>query len=192
MVGIIHDSRALQALLQKYRDLPSRLSANTKQKAHQFVKVGIFQNHLRWSLYKSKSKQKSWFRRNVHRGVWRCLATLSWGADFIEKWHDKHAVTVFCKSLIKYAKKFNSKTCHLYSLDETKSIQRFSTARFLHYKLGRRATAHQLTDFRGRLVGTKKSKSQNIKTQRCFLLIWLPCLLLFIKTKCKELIKRKA
>ena len=42
MVGIIHDSRALQALLQKYRDLPSRLSANTKQKTHQFVKVGIF------------------------------------------------------------------------------------------------------------------------------------------------------
>ena len=111
MVGIIHDSRALQALLQKYRDLPSRLSANTKQKTHQFVKVGIFQKHLRWSLYKSKSKQKSWFRRNVHRGDWRYLATHFWGAECIEKCYDKHAVLgtwspfrrrfVIAKSLIK-------------------------------------------------------------------------------------------
>ena len=37
MVELLKDSRALQALLQKLRDLPSPVSANPRPKTHQWV-----------------------------------------------------------------------------------------------------------------------------------------------------------
>ena len=84
MVGLLQDSRALQALLQKYRDLPSRLSANPRPKT------------------------PLWAREECPQ---RRLEVLGY------------------------------------------SFLKFSTARFLHYQLGCRATAHQLNDLRERLVG---------------------------------------
>ena len=84
MVGLLQDSRALQALLQKYRDLPSRLSANPRPTTPQWVKEDCPQRRLE----------------------------------------------VLGHSFLK-----------------------FSTARFLHYQLGCRATTGQLNDLRERLVG---------------------------------------
>ena len=86
MVGLLQDSRALQALLQKYRDLPSRLAANPRPKPPEWVRQECPQQRLEVLGY---------------------------------------------------------------------SFLKFSTARFLYYKLGCRATAHQLNDLRERLVGKR-------------------------------------
>ena len=95
MVGLLQDSRALQALLQKYRDLPSRLSAKPRRKTPQ------------------------------------CR---------VREEYPQRRLEVLGYSFLK-----------------------FSTARFLHYQLGCRASANQLNDLRERLVGKMLLQKLSLK-----------------------------
>ena len=115
MVGLLQDSRALQALLQKYRDLPSRVSANRRPKTPQWVKEECPQRRL---------EVLSYFFSNVT-------------IYFNEIYHDNKVLGY--------------------------SFLKFSTARFLHYQLGCRASANQLSDLRERVVGKMLLQKLSIK-----------------------------
>ena len=116
MVGLLQDSRALQALLQKYRDLPSRVSANRRPKTSQWVKEECPQRRLEVLSY--------FFFSNV---------------------------------IIYFNEIYNDNKVLGYS------FLKFSTARFLHYQLGCRASANQLSDLRERLVGKMLLQNRSLK-----------------------------